>query len=43
MQLRFCSDLLVAVGIVVATLAKPLSEGAPFVNALEPSARYLYG
>ena len=28
MQLRFCSDLLVAVGVVVATLAKPLSEGA---------------
>ena len=28
MQLRFCSDLLVAVGIVVATLAKPLSEGS---------------
>ena len=28
MQLRFCSDLLVAVGVVVAALAKPLSEGA---------------
>ncbi len=27
MQLRFCSDLLVAVGVVVAALAKPLSEG----------------
>ena len=28
MQLRFCSDLLVAVGVLVAALAKPLSEGA---------------